>query len=150
MIGYALDDDPPATLNAWDGGEHSALEGFWAAVRACNPSLWVGHNVLKFDLRWLYQRSVVCGVKPGVEFPYDVSPSHRDVFDTMTGWAGWGQWVSQDVLAKALGLPGKPNDIDGSRVWQFIKDGQIERVAEYCKDDIEQSRQIYKRLCFRS
>ena len=35
-------------------------------------------------------------------------------------------------LAKILGLTGKPEGIDGSRVEEMILAGQIEEVARYC------------------
>jgi len=39
-------------------------------------------------------------------------------------------------------------DIDGSKVWQYVQDGKIREVAEYCAKDVERTRQIYKRMNF--
>ena len=39
-------------------------------------------------------------------------------------------------MAKILGLSGKPEGIDGSRVEEMVLAGQIEEVARYCESDV--------------
>ena len=41
-----------------------------------------------------------------------------------------------DEVSKILGLPGKPDGIDGSRVEEMILAGQIDEVARYCETDV--------------
>jgi predicted PolB exonuclease-like 3'-5' exonuclease len=53
-------------------------------------------------------------------------------------------------MCKALGLDGKPGDIDGSKVWDFVEAGKYEEVMTYNKYDVEQGRKVYKRLTFTS
>ena len=53
-------------------------------------------------------------------------------------------------MCKALGIPGKPDDIDGSKVWDFVERGDYERVMQYNILDVDESRQVYKRLTFTS
>ena len=53
---------------------------------------------------------------------------------------------SMDRICRALGIPGK-GDFDGSMVattWPV----DPEKVIAYCKDDVERTRQMYKRLTF--
>ena len=66
----------------------------------------------------------------------------------MPAWAGAGNRISLDKLCKALGLPGKADDIDGSKVWDFVKAGRIAEVAEYCKDDVRKARACHERIVF--
>jgi hypothetical protein len=42
-----------------------------------------------------------------------------------------------------FGLPGKPEGIDGSRVEQMVRAGQIEEVARYCESDVLNTYRIW-------
>jgi 3'-5' exonuclease len=44
--------------------------------------------------------------------------------------------VKLDEVSKILGLTGKPEGIDGSRVEEMVLAGQIEEVARYCETDV--------------
>lgn len=108
---------------------------------------WIGQNIGGFDLKFLFQRAVINRVNP----IFDLKQYGRhgsQFYDTMQAWAGYGNRVSQDNLCKALGIEGKPDDIDGSKVWDFYKAGKIERIAEYNADDIVKVRKIFNRLNF--
>lgn len=109
---------------------------------------FVGHNITGFDLRFIQQRCIINGIKPHNVIPFDAKPWDDRVFDTMTRWAGVGNRVSLDNLCKMLSIPGKPDDIDGSKVWDFVQAGKIADVAEYCAGDVERVRQIHKRMTF--
>ena len=43
-----------------------------------------------------------------------------------------GARVKLDEISKILGLTGKPEGLDGSRVEELVLAGQIEEVARYC------------------
>lgn len=111
----------------------------------------VGHNV-QFDLRFIVQRSIVRGIRPhpilsaaAQAKPWEV----ERVYDTMIQWAGVGKTISLDKLCRALGLPGK-GEMDGSKVWDAIKEGRIADVADYCADDVRKVRAVYQRMTFAS
>ncbi len=109
--------------------------------------VWVGHNVRDFDLRFLFQRSVILGIQPPVSLPHNVAPGSEAIFDTMTAWAGFRNTIPLETLCQALGIRGK-GGIDGSKVWDYVKAGRIDEVAEYCRDDVYRVRELYKRLTF--
>lgn len=155
VIGYAVDCQNPWAI--WDQdyakSEASILREFYERIaRLADQSTaprFVGHNITNFDLRFILQRSVVNGIRPPAFMPFNAKPLEQDkVFDTMTAWAGVGGKIKLDKLCKALGLPGKPDGIDGSKVWDFVEAGQIEDVAAYCMDDVIQTRECFKRLTF--
>lgn len=124
------------------------IEGLCVNHGSSIAPYFIGHNV-QFDLKFLWQRAVILGVKPSFKLPF--GGRHKsDFYDNMQAWAGFGQRISQDNLAKALGIPGKPDDIDGSKVWDFVKRGDVECVAEYNKYDVETVIEIYNRINFRS
>ena len=108
---------------------------------------FIGQYLAGFDLKFIFHRCVVLKIKP----PFDLSFSGRhgvDFYCTQIAWAGFNGRMSQDNMCKALGIEGKPGDIDGSLVWDFVKAGKEERVAEYNGDDVKKVREIYNRLTF--
>lgn len=148
---------------SWQRGlnsnEEYVISGFfkWLKLVAFEPGrpsavTFVGHNVKDFDLRFLFQRAVIHGIRPPIHLPHDARYNGDRVFDTMTAWAGWGQRISLARLCTALGLPMKGEEIgeeiDGGMVWDFVKSGRIDEVAAYCRGDVERVRAIYKRLTF--
>jgi hypothetical protein len=155
-IGYAIDDKPP--LSIFGITEADILYWFYQEVTIkYNPSSnqkpkFIGHNIANFDLRFMYQRSIINGIKPPPIMPYNVKPWDESIFDTMTAWAGHGNRVSLDKLCKIFGIPLKGSEIgeamDGSKVWDFYKDGRIKDIAKYCEGDVERTRNVYKRMTF--
>ncbi len=108
---------------------------------------WIGHNLIDFDLRFLYQRAAVGGIKPPFLIPTDARHGSSVVYDTMKAWAGWKGYVKQDDLYAALGGEPYENDnMDGSQVWDYIQAGRYDEVLEYNKRDVEKLRFNYKRL----
>jgi predicted PolB exonuclease-like 3'-5' exonuclease len=47
-----------------------------------------------------------------------------------------GAKVKLDEVAKILGITGKPDGVDGSRVEEMVAAGQIGEVARYCESDV--------------
>lgn len=160
VIGLAFDDEPPLGLymDTWQTNEANLLRMFFSIIDqrlAENPNVrptFIGHNIINFDLRFLYQRSVMLGVKPSRHIPFSARPWDDAVFDTMTRWAGTNGQVKLDKLVKAMGLQGKGSEIgeeiDGSMVWDFVKAGRIADVATYCCGDVERVRGVHKRMTF--
>lgn len=170
-IAWAFDDGPVHSAHSDDwgseSGEADTLREFFASVEAQNAMNWsrgnslrpqlIGHNILNFDLRFLFQRCVVLRVPAPLWLPRNARPWDDFVFDTMTEWAGHRDYVRMDVICEALGLPVKgsefanPEDeIDGAGVWDAVRDGRIADVARYCAADVERTRAMHKRMIFES
>lgn len=158
VIGFAAGDEPAKTLygDPFDQNtERSILAAFYGWVgQQFNqvkgvPITFIGHNIIDFDLRFMFQRSVILGVKPHVCVPFDAKPWSDSVYDTMTRFAGQRGRVSMASLCKAFGMDGK-GDIDGSKVWDYIQSGRIDEVAQYCAGDVERTRAFYKRMTFQT
>jgi len=108
----------------------------------------VGHNSNSFDWPFIWRRAVINNVPVTRSFPrpLEIKPWSDKTHDTMIMWTGSPrEFISQDRLAKALGLPGK-GDMDGSKVWDYVKEGRGQEVVDYCARDVETVRQIHKRL----
>jgi 3'-5' exonuclease len=154
VIGWAIDDEEPMSISRAPREDRAdQLRRFFNTVAFVTTEhglgeeiTWVGHNIRDFDLRFMYQQSVILGVRPAFDLPHNTRHGDPRVFDTMTEWAGCGNRIKLDRLCHALGFPGKPDGIDGSKVWEFVQAGRIAEVAAYCRSDVFQTREIWKRM----
>jgi hypothetical protein len=108
--------------------------------------VFVGHNLAAFDLPFLRKRCVVLGIKPPRYIPFSAKAWDKTIYDTMIQWDA-KNFVGMDKLCRILGMSGK-GDMDGSKVWPTVRDGGIEKVAEYCKGDVERTRALFNRMTF--
>ncbi len=138
------------TLHVDHAGDEAGLitDLFKCITASCGHTspYFIGHNVT-FDLEFLWKRAVILGINPGFKIPFN-GRHKSDFYCNMQAWAGYGKRISQDNLAKMLGLPGKPDDINGSNVWDHYKAGDIERIAEYNQQDVLTVIEIYNRINF--
>ena len=111
----------------------------------------VGHNVIGFDLPFIFQRCLVnnIAVRPFV----NLADFHvRGVFDTMhRWWLGGKRHVSLDDIAWALGIESsKTAEVEGSKVFDLYEAGKLAEIREYNLNDVRVTRKVYERLiaCF--
>lgn len=159
-VSVAINDEAPINIyrDEWATAEadilaelNRVIEDAYKPHRDMRP-VFIGHNVVAFDLRFIFQRSVLLGVKPHPGIPFAARPWDDHVFDTMVQWAGVGNRVSLDKLCRVFGIPTKGteigDEIDGSKVWDFVKAGRIADVATYCGGDVDRVREIHRRMTF--
>ena len=48
-------------------------------------------------------------------------------------------------LSKIMGLPGKPEDIDGNEVERYFLEGRIKEIADYCETDVVNTYRVWLR-----
>jgi DNA polymerase elongation subunit (family B) len=129
--------------------EQQALADFLALMRNFDPDIdvIVGHNVIGFDLPFIFQRCVVNNipVRPFVNLSeFNV----RGVYDTMHHWwLGAKNRVALDDLAWALGIQSsKTDEVEGSRVFELYQAGRLGEIREYNLNDVRVTRRVYERL----
>jgi DNA polymerase elongation subunit (family B) len=117
----------------------------------CDTDELVGHNLLGFDLPFIFQRCLVHGIsaKPLVDLAeYRV----RGVFDTMHHWwLGANLIVSLDDVAWAMGIESsKTATAEGSKVFDLYQAGKLAEIREYNLNDVRVTRKVYERMvgCF--
>lgn len=146
VISSAIEDGEIITFSQINQSERVMLALFWewlGDMVGCVQWRFVAHNA-KFDLPFIYHRSVINRVKP-LHFNHNGRHGQHH-YCTMEQWAGYGKFISMDKLAKALGIEGK-GDMDGSKVYDtWIT--EPEKVAMYCPSDVRMLREIYNRLEF--
>lgn len=145
-IAWAFDDDQIQVVHANEvAQEAQILAAFFASLTPNHRYTFVGHYIGGFDLRFILCRAVVLGVKIPQSIPRDPKPWDRTIFDTMTAWAGAKDRISMDNLCDALGLPGK-GDFSGADVADAWANGEHQKIADYCVDDVERTREIWRRF----
>ena len=129
--------------------EQQALMDFLALMASFDPDIdeIVGHNVIGFDLPFIFQRCVVnnISVRPFVNLgEFNV----RGVYDTMhRWWLGSRNRVALDDLAWALGIESsKTEEVEGSRVFELYQAGRLAEIREYNLNDVRATRRVYERL----
>ncbi len=158
VIGVAVDDAAPIICKGDDWQDEARtledfgclLTGWLEPSQAFNTTV-VGHNVSAFDLRFLAQRSIVHGLRPHLTIARAASAKLWEsdkVYDTMVQWCGVGSRISLDKLCKALGIKTPKGELDGSKVWDYVKAGRIAEVSDYCCRDVEATRAVHRRMTF--
>jgi 3'-5' exonuclease len=143
---YAIEPPVGSEVQVFEGEETEIIKNFWKLAVDCN--LFVGHNILDFDLRFIYQRSIIHQIKPSRDLPF-ARFRNAPIFDTMHEWSKWGrEHASLDLLSRTLSIPSPKETLDGSKVYPYYRAGKIADIVNYCKCDVDSVRQVYRRLTF--
>ena len=127
--------------------EAELISAFVDRVGDLRPTL-VGFNSHAFDLNVLRYRAMIHAIAaPGLNARgyfkrYD--DSAVDLMEVLSGFDARSR-MSLDDLARTMAFPGKPEGVDGSRVWDMFKEGRIEDVAHYCEADIVATYRLWLR-----
>jgi predicted PolB exonuclease-like 3'-5' exonuclease len=118
--------------------EGELIKAFAERVGQLRPQLitWKGHS---FDLPVLRYRAMVNRISAAGlqvrQYFHRYTEHALDLCDVLGSYVPGGK-VKLDEVSKILGLTGKPEGIDGSRVEEMVLAGQIEEVARYCETDV--------------
>lgn len=156
-IGWAIDDEEPRTLA---GGEEYVLFGFFSVLSEeiefryqggsmDRPVTFIGHNISGFDLRFLWQRAIINSIKLPAPLIAAVKAKAWDkcIADTMLMWnPDQSKRISLDRLCRVLGVETSKGDMDGSKVYETYKAGDLDKIATYCRADVAATRECYRRM----
>jgi len=155
-IGYAFEDSAPATVMTPALSEDDMLREFCSTVLKQSAGQHefrlevCGHNV-SWDLRFILQRCIVHGIRPPTTLlaVMGAKPWSDSIRDTMLMWNPEREKrIKLDTLCKVLGVPTPKVDFDGSKVWDAYKAGEYEKIATYCRADVEATRAVFRRQMF--
>ncbi len=138
-ICYAIGNDVVTTLS---GDEGAMLAGFHESTKFDQVAEWTGHNVA-FDLEFIYKRSIIHGMK--CYLPWRSAPWQGRYTDTMYLWGGTQKKIKLKELCRILKID-MDDDIDGSEVWDYYQRGEIDKITNHCRTDVERVREIVRLL----
>jgi len=142
-IGFAEDDGP---TRAFVGDESDVMEKFAAF---CRPSMTlpeiIGFNLRQFDILWLRHRAYRYGLNDlATSLPWQ--RYDKRVLDLREVWTGGDPRGrgTLDEICKFVGLGGKSGS--GSQVFEMWQAGRLDDIAEYCRDDVRLTRELWKTM----
>lgn len=78
-----------------------------------------------------------------IERPTTISKENDNGISTRDEKEGETAAGTLDDLAKFLGIEGKTAGMDGSQVFDYWQAGRVNEVAEYCRRDVELTRNLW-------
>jgi 3'-5' exonuclease len=145
------------TLGTADAGEAEIIQRFFDGIEKYTPQL-VSWNGGGFDLPVLHYRAMIHGVQAprywdlgddDREFKWNnyISRYHMRHLDLMDVVAMYQPRANAplDQVAQLCGFPGKLG-MDGSKVWEAFKGGEIEAIRNYCETDVANTHLVFLRF----
>ena len=145
------------TLGDVDESEGKLVQRFFDGIEKYTPQI-VSWNGGGFDLPVLHYRAMIHGVQAprywdmgddDREFKWNnyISRYHMRHLDLMDVVAMYQPRANAplDDIAKLCGFPGKLG-MDGSKVWEAYKAGEIEAIRNYCETDVANTHLVFLRF----
>ena len=130
-----------------DRSEADLIASFADRLNDLRPCL-VSFNGSGFDLPVLRYRAMVNQLSaPGLYargYFKRYSDDAVDLCDVLASFTTQGK-CKLDELSRILGLPGKPDGVDGSKVAEYVATGRIQEVADYCETDVVNTYRVWLR-----
>lgn len=130
-----------------DRSEAELIRGFVDRIGELEPCL-VSFNGSGFDLPVLRYRAMVNKVAaPGLHgrgYFKRYTEDAVDLCDVLASFSPQGK-CKLDELCRVLGLPGKPDGVDGSKVAEYVATGRVQEVADYCETDVINTYRVWLR-----
>lgn len=127
--------------------EKELIESFVHKIAQVAPQM-VTYNGGNFDLPVLRYRAMIHEVfAPGMHnraYFHRYTDDNVDLCDVLSSFS-YGAKVKLDELSRIMGLPGKPEGIDGSQVEAYFNAGRIQEIADYCKSDVINTYRLWLR-----
>jgi hypothetical protein len=145
------------SLGSADEDEGKLIQRFFDGLEKYTPQL-VSWNGGGFDLPVLHYRGLIHGVKAprywdmgedDREFKWNnyISRYHTRHLDLMDVLAMYQPRANAPLneIAQLCGFPGKLG-MDGSKVWDAYKNGEIEAIRNYCETDVVNTYLVFLRF----
>jgi 3'-5' exonuclease len=127
--------------------EKQLIGAFCEKIAELTPQL-VTFNGNSFDLPVLRYRAMIHGISaPGLAVrPYfnRYMEDAVDLCDILSSFAPHAK-ASLNELSKIMGMPGKPEGVDGSEVERYFLEGKIKEIADYCETDVVNTYRVWLR-----
>jgi 3'-5' exonuclease len=67
-----------------------------------------------------------------------------DLCDALSSFSP-GARATLNEISRIMGMPGKPDGIDGGQVEKYFSEGKIKEIAEYCETDVLNTYRVWLR-----
>jgi len=116
-------------------------------AKLVDASAIVGHNVKKFDVRWLLQRAFKYNLE-GLKWSLPMDKNTKRIIDTndLFNIHVFGEYTKLKDMCAFLGVDTPKDDIDGSQVYDTYLNGELDRIYTYCMKDVDATYVCYKKM----
>ena len=127
--------------------ERDLIAAFVDKIAQLKPQL-VTFNGSSFDLPVLRYRAMVhkvsaAGLSARLYF-HRYTDDSVDLCDVLSSFTP-GAKATLHELCRVMGIPGKPEGIDGGEVEKYFRDGRIQDIADYCESDVVNTYRVWLR-----
>lgn len=144
----ALDNDGKVKISTFKGDEKDILLKVRAVLdKASQKYTLCGHNIKSFDIPYLGKRYLINGLKPPVLLPtHETKPWEIKALDTREIWTfgGFKSFSSLTIIANLLGIENK-STVEGEEISDYYWNNEIDKVVEYCENEIKLTIEIIKK-----
>jgi predicted PolB exonuclease-like 3'-5' exonuclease len=145
------------TLGTPEAPEQEIIQRFFDGIEKYTPNI-VSWNGSGFDLPVLHYRAMIHGIQAprywdmgddDRDFKWNNYISryhmrHLDLMDVLALYSGRAN-APLDEIAQLCGFPGKLG-MDGSKVWDAYKKGEIGAIRNYCETDVANTYLVFLRF----
>ena len=147
VIGMKLNDNSPIALY---GDEKQILTDFWKSIQDFK-GVFVGFNSLRFDVPYIIMRTMMHRIpitnKNFLRKRRFTYQPHFDCYAMMTDWFDGGKTISLKMACDFFGIASsKEGEVMASNVAEYVANGKIHLVSEYCLRDIVATNDLYEIL----
>ena len=151
LVTYQVDRAPTRRLLEWKDGEEAVLKKLYTVIqdlqrdRGDDPLRIIGHNILGFDLFFLYNRMRILGIDEEA-WLYNwvingpVAVDFLQIHLPLNGMSAKG--LKHDVLAHAYGLPTKDTS-GGDEAGHYFR-GEYQKILEYSRREFVYPEMFWK------
>jgi 3'-5' exonuclease len=127
--------------------EKELISAFVGKIADLDPQL-VTFNGNGFDLPVLRYRAMIHAVSaPGLakrSYFNRYTEDALDLCDALSSFSS-GARATLNEISRIMGMPGKPDGIDGGQVEKYFREGKIKEIGEYCETDVLNTYRVWLR-----
>ncbi|MEM2934345.1 MAG: ribonuclease H-like domain-containing protein [Methanocellales archaeon] len=129
--------------------ESKILLDLWDYLRKSNLDLIVSFNGYRFDIPFLYVRSLLNEVKPSLPIntnKYNMDRSNH--FDCMLALSHYDvfPWVSLEIACRMFKIEIPQCEVKGSQIRECYKNGKWEGIIKKCEADLTMLEKLYSKI----
>ena len=130
-----------------DRSERELIAAFVDKIAQLKPQM-VTFNGSSFDLPVLRYRAMVHKVSAvglaARQYFHRYTDDAVDLCDVLASFSSGGKATLHEIC-RVMGLPGKPDAINGADVDRYFREGRIKEIAEYCESDVVNTYRVWLR-----
>lgn len=127
-----------------EGTEEEQIVAFFSAI-AWNQICWF--NIKGFDIPFIVKRALYYKLAIPNELKFFGRKSREldhiiDLLDVYKCWV-WGWTGNLDLACRFLWIKSPKDGISGSEVHKYYREWKIEKILEYCRNDVKATMELY-------